>query len=1065
MRNKKISANTIILHSLLIAYLLFANPLLAQDCTTQAGNKASTLARGTDDIDSPTGRMNATEMAKMKPHLAKAEAWMKSKLQNFTGAKLLYSNNFFPDYLGEGTTHPNLFKATGIKSYYSSQMRFFAYYCYDNNNTIYIEGESGSNVMVVFNNFFNLDLTQDAGVYNLNGKPVFRILEKERSEGRMDFYDLRKRMNYNDTIRTSKSEFIIIRNSDKPVFIPVSRKEFLQQMLLDLETYRTKQKALLTEISVAQVKQFEHEITVKKQYDKNYTPEKEAKERKNFLESNNPEKENKDFRKIDDNVNASKEVVGQYLKKPAEWLERGFDYFYPYSEYTAKGLAGYFDKMDVPGESREDLTPSEVVRVNPEYFNKSLSSDIPQLIIVVIRNKTYNHMQKVAKLLSQANDFAPLNAIINPGKTAAPIAASPEPVSNYVLTYLKKLKNLSPLVVPAGMKSSVEAVVNVSNPAPATPFNFTIPSLSPKLKLLPAALTKETYQNYLEQLYVSISSAMKPAEKKKADDYLKNKNLNQSKEIGKSALGAWIQNAPAASLYLFCKAVKANSSDAQTANNFSAFLIMGGLSEKSIPILEYWNRQKTGEPSVLSNLGNAYFRLGAVDQAIKYLQQCVQVDSLNPTAHKILCMIYLKKGDLKKAEEHGTKSLTGSHDEQVVAILKQLNPKTKPGEIMSRFPASEFPMLKRMSLPALPSKLDDMAKFKMDWEAEIQSLEITIADIENKMPQINDDIKQKFLMATLTRGISPLRMKAQYIIMDAMQTYQREAVRENEVFKYQHQLILKPYSEKVKAIVKKYNEQLGKLEGGEAGDEDQIAALELAKCREVNAEKEKYLAALSTVVNSYAQRQEFISRRFHRDYANWAPYWMPEINNPFPSIERDYLKDLLGILKAYPIIQKENCTPFEPLPKKEGKLQKWEEEYCVNFKGKISFGPGKMTWTCSSWGIEGGEGIVGEMEINYADDGAFQDFTLGAGFGENWTMGEYGIAKLETSASIKEFIKIGRNKATKEFEVKDFGLKTELTVEGTIGKASAEVKMLEFSGSINAGITAGGLDNPVLNIN
>ena len=518
-------------------------------------------------------------------------------------------------------------------------------------------------------------------------------------------------------------------------------------------------------------------------------------------------------------------------------------------------------------------------------------------------------------------------------------------------------------------------------------------------------------------------------------------------------------------MYLYSKAVVANPSDALAANNFSAFLMMGGLPEKSIPVLEYWNKQKPGEATLLSNLGNAYYRLGDVDKAMKYLQQCVQYDTLNPIANKMLCLMYLKKGNTKKAEEHGTKSLTTSYDEQVVAILRQLDNKTKPGEIMSRLPVIEFPMLKRIRLPAMPSNLDDMEQFAIELEAEKKSMEMTIADIDSKTPKINDDLSQKLLMASLKKSISPLRIKAQYIIMDEMQSYQRESIRESDVFNYQLKKLAKPFNINTTAISKKYAEKLNKLEGGEAGDEDEIAALELAKCREINAEIEKYLAGLSPLVNGYAQRQEFIARKFYREYANWAPYWMPETTISFPSIERDYLEAVSNILSQYTIISKENCTPFEPKPKKDGKLQKWEDEFCANFKGKIGIGPAKMTWTCSSWGIEGGEGIVGEFEMNFAEDGAFEDFTIGGGLGETWNLGGGEMAHIEAGASIKEFIKVGPDKTTGKWGVNDFGLKSEVSIEANIGKVSGEIKVVELSVAVNAGLDAGGVAAPLFNLN
>ena len=245
------------------------------------------------------------------------------------------------------------------------------------------------------------------------------------------------------------------------------------------------------------------------------------------------------------------------------------------------------------------------------------------------------------------------------------------------------------------------------------------------------------------------------------------------------------------------------------------------------------------------------------------------------------------------------------------------------------------------------------------------------------------------MMASFARGMSPLRVKAQRIIMDGMQIYQKEGVSESDAFKYHLKMLTGPYNLKVNAISKKYGAQLNKLEGGEAGDEDKIAALELARCKETNAETEKYLALLSQVVNQYVQRQEFISRKFYRDYANWAPYWMPQATSSFLSIQRGYLKDISSILSEYKTVTKSHCEVFENEPpvKKDAKLKEWEDEYCAIFKGKLGWGSVGIAWTCNSWSVEGGEGFVGELEVNFADDGSFQDFTLGGGLGAELDLG------------------------------------------------------------------------------
>jgi hypothetical protein len=396
-----------------------AQVCFSQDCSTQAAKKPSTYTKTANEVISASGIMSSTDLARMKPHLDKIENWIKNRLTNFLGAKLEYNNTYYPDYQNGGPISENLYEATGMKSSYGAKLRFFAYYCYDNNNKIFTEDESGSFIHVVLNNVFASLLCTETDVFTVNGKRVFKVLEKNHSEGRIDFYDMRVKSNVNDTIYTSKHEIILIRNSDKPVFINITRKEYLQQMLQDLEAYRIKRKEEISKIYTLQVKQFEDEVKIKKQYDKKYTAEKEATERKRFIEDNNPEKVNKDIKKTDSDIDGAKGVIIQYQGKPQDWLNRSFNSFYPYESYSAAGVSEYLDKLDVVAEKREDLTRTEIVYLNPDYFNNKQSVDVPQLISVHLSKKNYPHMLKVAKLIKQAGALDPLVAILNPGNSSS----------------------------------------------------------------------------------------------------------------------------------------------------------------------------------------------------------------------------------------------------------------------------------------------------------------------------------------------------------------------------------------------------------------------------------------------------------------------------------------------------------------------------------------------------------------------------------------------------------------------------------------------------------------------
>lgn len=405
---------------LILITLLIFHDGYGQDCIKQAANKASTLERGQDEFIgavSSTQKPPSWDITKMKLNLGKAESWIKNKLAGFTGTKLDYSNNYYLDY-DHGGYGENFYKATGMKGSYGSKLRFFAYYCYDNNPKINTEAESGSFMSVIFNNVFISDLCTDVGVFTVNGKPAFKVLEKSKSEGRKDFYDMRATSNVNDTLYTSKHNFIIIRNSDKPVFISITRKEYLEQMLKDIETYKVKATELQNSVYKSQLKSFEEEMRIYKTKDKSYTAEKEAKRRKWFNEDVNPEKLAGQLKKMENEVKDTKQLISEYLGKPNEWLGRGFTSFYSgsFETYDPRGVKKYFDKLDTFSESKEDFTRSEIVSINPAYFNTTMGSDVPQLIMVHLSKKSYAHMLKVTKLIMEPNALVSLEAMLNSGK-------------------------------------------------------------------------------------------------------------------------------------------------------------------------------------------------------------------------------------------------------------------------------------------------------------------------------------------------------------------------------------------------------------------------------------------------------------------------------------------------------------------------------------------------------------------------------------------------------------------------------------------------------------------------
>ncbi len=124
----------------------------------------------------------------------------------------------------------------------------------------------------------------------------------------------------------------------------------------------------------------------------------------------------------------------------------------------------------------------------------------------------------------------------------------------------------------------------------------------------------------------------------------------------------------------------------------------------------------------------------------------------------------------------------------------------------------------------------------------------------------------------------------------------------------------------------------------------------------------------------------------------------------------------------------------------------------------------KFFFTCNSWDIDGGEGIVADAEFKYRNDGAFENFTVGAGLGANWHLGKDGFVNTEIGVSGKGFVKIGPDATTGKWIIQDVGVKAEVAGEASIGKVSVEEKVLEVSLAVNAGMERGGIVPAIFNV-
>lgn len=794
----------------------------------------------------------------------------------------------------------------------------------------------------------------------------------------------------------------------------------------------------------------------------------------------------KELRKNNSSIIPSIEnVVKSYtadLQKSESWLN---EISIVTSQYNSEGK---FSRYNFVTPTQSDALV--LMQPNPEYEDKKRPASAPQYIRIYLKiNNDHPEAKNLITIIQKNIDkFIALVQTGVPGqvvdtkepefvgvvkdkKTSAPDAGSLENV-DYTFKPLAKLDKPATIVYPAGFKSALPAPPQNSNKMVAQLPAFKAPAPSAMLGTLGnTAPTDKLFQKQIDDIKALVAAKITAANTTKVDGYLKQKNISTSLAINNYAIEAWTSGKPTLALYLFCKAMQTNYSDMNTANNLASLLISYGYAEKAIPILQYINTKATNAPVVLANMATAYYNLGDMTNAASFAAMCIAKDSLNANANKVAAFVHLNKAtqtgnkaEAEKAIGCLKQSLKSQYNQEASDLLNKIESGHNKQADYYNTNFNAFPLLKRLELPAMPTDLAQMKSFNTVLKKERSGISKTREEItakQKKIPAVSAQQRQTNLMKQVTASI-----KAGMIITNSALQYNKQFNDAEAIFKLNLKQLTDEHNRTTNGMLKKYTEQLDKLEGGEGkvNEEIEIELLTKARCNEFNGAQSAYLSKAADLTNKYAQQSEYLSRTYWRDYANWKP--LTEGDNSMAAFlyaQKGYLMDVDKILSNYPEVlpctdpndkTKTDNTPSKPKP--------WEEEYCANFKGNVGLGVTKIGFNCSSMSISGGEGFVGELNLNYNEDGSFKELTLGAGVGVEANWGNKNIAALSMGVSAMNYVTVGQG--PQGMQVTDWGVTAGASAGANVGNVSGEANLASATLSATEGIKTGGAVTDALKI-
>jgi len=246
-----------------------------------------------------------------------------------------------------------------------------------------------------------------------------------------------------------------------------------------------------------------------------------------------------------------------------------------------------------------------------------------------------------------------------------------------------------------GLKKNVSGIsdkvykeaANEENAAVAPKRDVTRISILPKKKLNEAELAV-----FIRNVHAGVEKIIPPSERAEAlNIYNETKAKYKTTAIVANASNAcWMLGHWEKALFIMGKACMEDMNDADDLNNYAAFLIMAGGEQAALPILLYLNAQYPNNSTILNNIGQAWFGLGDLENAKKYLDSATILYPNHSMANSTFSDISVANNDPAAAISELKASLKETYDPEKEARLKKLGYEIKFADM----PPLNYPMAK-----------------------------------------------------------------------------------------------------------------------------------------------------------------------------------------------------------------------------------------------------------------------------------------------------------------------------------------------------------------------------------
>jgi tetratricopeptide (TPR) repeat protein len=400
---------------------------------------------------------------------------------------------------------------------------------------------------------------------------------------------------------------------------------------------------------------------------------------------------------------------------------------------------------------------------------------------------------------------------------------------------------------------------------------------------IPPTPTTAALPGYISAVHKAVSA--KFTGKTDADNIYLQVKQQPDLNVANAAIGFWLDGQPMLATYLMGRACQDEPQNSNHLNNYAAMLSMNGAEHAAIPILQNLNKRYPNNSTVLNNIGQAWFGLGDIDKAGRYLDSAIRIYAYHSQANYSKSHIEESKGNTPAAIEAMMRSVKKSHSADKESRLRKLGKKLSGKDVDFPFPMPQDPLgLERFSWPNYPINVlasDTLEKawslFKKNCDDAIAALNIQAAQLENAVVEAIQKRAAAIMRASTSgQAFNPMPRYAQVAMLKL------NYLAEDKDGGAEHRLV-KSYEEVAKALMNDAELNQARIAAENKLDEKYDPLIGEGRpnplneyCNAVNEVRNKYLKETNTEL----QMRQKVAMELQRKWINDQVYYSQYINWP-----------------------------------------------------------------------------------------------------------------------------------------------------------------------------------------